>query len=174
MVYGMARQSGGTARIESTPGEGTTVKLSSAADGARRRGCSRAPTRPTAPDAGAGAAVHPGDRRRPRRARLHRREPRRAGLRRAPGRATAREGLEAIARERPDLVVLDFIMPGLSGAEVASRILAEVPRPADPVRLRLQRDRGDPNAAPGAPVLAKPFRADALDKAVRAALAPRN
>ena len=27
MVYGMARQSGGAARIESTPGEGTAVKL---------------------------------------------------------------------------------------------------------------------------------------------------
>jgi signal transduction histidine kinase len=27
MVYGMARQSGGTARLESRPGEGTTVKL---------------------------------------------------------------------------------------------------------------------------------------------------
>ena len=27
MVYGVARQSGGTARIESVPGEGTTVKL---------------------------------------------------------------------------------------------------------------------------------------------------
>src|SRR5205823_7523663 len=27
MVYGMARQSGGTARIESTPGEGTAVRL---------------------------------------------------------------------------------------------------------------------------------------------------
>ena len=50
-------------------------------------------------------------------------------------------GPRRVARERPDLVVLDFIMPGLSGAEVASRILAEAPRPADPVRLRLQRDR---------------------------------
>src|SRR5213076_600497 len=27
MVYGMARQSGGSARIESTPGSGTAVKL---------------------------------------------------------------------------------------------------------------------------------------------------
>ena len=27
MVYGIARQSGGTARIDSEPGEGTTVKL---------------------------------------------------------------------------------------------------------------------------------------------------
>ena len=45
-------------------------------------------------------------------------------------------------RETPDLVVLDFIMPGLSGAEVASRILRQAPRPADPVRVRLQRDRG--------------------------------
>jgi CheY-like chemotaxis protein len=35
MVYGMARQSGGRARIESTPGEGTAVKLCSAAEATR-------------------------------------------------------------------------------------------------------------------------------------------
>ena len=40
MVYGLARQSGGTARIESTPGEGTAVELCFRA-AERRRGASR-------------------------------------------------------------------------------------------------------------------------------------
>ena len=38
MVYGVARQSGGTARIESEPGEGTTVKLYFRRAEQRRRG----------------------------------------------------------------------------------------------------------------------------------------
>ena len=36
-------------------------------------------------------------------------------------------GLAELARQKADLVVLDFIMPGMSGAEVARRILADMP-----------------------------------------------
>ena len=77
-----------------------------------------------------------------------------------------------LAREKPDLVVLDFIMPGLSGAEVASRILAD--RPAQPILFvsGYSETEAVKRTAPDAPLLAKPFRADALEKAVRSALAP--
>jgi CheY-like chemotaxis protein len=82
------------------------------------------------------------------------------------------EGLAALAEDRPDLIVLDFIMPGLTGAEVARRILAD--HPAQRILFVSGYSETDAvnQAAPGAPLLAKPFRAEALGKAVRAALAP--
>ena len=80
------------------------------------------------------------------------------------------EGLRELAREPADLVILDFIMPGMSGAEVAGRILADEPN--QPILFVSGYSETDAvkRTAPDAPLLAKPFRADALDKAVRAAL----
>ena len=83
-----------------------------------------------------------------------------------------REGLAAIERETPDLVVLDFIMPGLSGADVARRIRAK--RPDQPILFvsGYSQTEAVKRTAPDAALLAKPFRAEALHKAVRNALAP--
>src|SRR6185295_13109293 len=118
MVYGMARQSGGAARIESQPGQGTAVKLL---------------------------------------------------FRKADG----REGLKELTRQTPDLVVLDFIMPGLSGAEVANRILAR--RPDQPILFvsGYSETEAVKRIAPHAPLLTKPFRAEALERAVRGVLAAK-
>jgi len=82
-----------------------------------------------------------------------------------------RSGLAAMARDKPDLVILDFIMPGLSGAEVANRILLKAPE--QPILFVSGYSETDAvkRVAPDAPLLTKPFRAEALDKAVRAALA---
>ena len=62
-------------------------------------------------------------------------------------------------------------MPGLSGAEVASRIRADCPE--QPILFVSGYSETDAvkSTAPDAPLLAKPFRAEALEKAVRAALA---
>ena len=81
------------------------------------------------------------------------------------------EGLAEVAREAPDLVILDFIMPGMSGAEVASRILEK--RPDQPILFvsGYSETEAIRAAAPDAALLAKPFRAEALDEAVRAVLA---
>jgi DNA-binding response OmpR family regulator len=84
-----------------------------------------------------------------------------------------RHGLAEIARETPDLVVLDFIMPGLSGAEVANRILARQPDLPILFVSGYSETEAVKRVAPNAPLLAKPFRADALDKAVRGALTPQ-
>jgi PAS domain S-box-containing protein len=168
MVYGMARQSGGTARIDSTPGKGTSVRLLF-----RKADESTVETQvaeePAAPD----AAVEPlsvlvidddPDVRAFIAATL---EEQGYGVIHA---ADGREGVRQFERARPDLVIVDFIMPGLSGAEVARKIRHRV---ADQPILFVSgysETEAVKRTAPDAPLLNKPFRADALHKAVRSAL----
>jgi CheY-like chemotaxis protein len=63
-------------------------------------------------------------------------------------------------------------MPGLSGADVAKQIRAK--RPKQPILFVSGYSETDAikQIAPHAPLLAKPFRAEALHKAVRTALTP--
>ncbi|MEP6982985.1 MAG: PAS domain S-box protein [Sphingomicrobium sp.] len=172
MVYGMARQSGGAARIESKPGQGTAVKLllrkadetvSDAAAGADEPQvpAPRAPTPVSIlvvdddPDV-RGFIVEA-------------LEEQGYRVREA---ADGREGIAEVERETPDLIVLDFIMPGLSGADVARH--ARKRRPDQPILFVSGYSETDAvkRIAPDAPLLAKPFRAEALQKAVRGALTP--
>ena len=170
MVYGMARQSGGTARVESTPGKGTAVKLlfrkaeeavGEAAVVADEPVSASVPMAPLSvlvidddPDV-RGFVV----------ATLEEQGYR---VREA---SNGRDGLASMDQEVPDLVVLDFIMPGLSGADVARRILDK--RPDQPILFvsGYSETEAVKRTAPDAPLLAKPFRAEALQKAVRRALA---
>ncbi len=85
--------------------------------------------------------------------------------------ADGESGLAAIAERRPDLVVLDFIMPGMSGADVASRILGRDPEQPILFVSGYSETEAIRRIAPNAPLLTKPFRAETLDKAVRSALA---
>ena len=170
MVYGVARQSGGTARIESTPSEGTTVKLYFR----RAENHGEASEDPLA--AVIDEAVHDDadilvidddpDVRNFIVASLielgH-------GVREANDGAS---GLAMFEEQRPDLVIIDFVMPGLSGAEVARRILALAPAQRLLFVSGYSETAAITCAAPDAPLLTKPFRADALDAAVRDALAP--
>ncbi len=169
MVYGVARQSGGTARIDSVPGEGTTVKLyfpradhdgeageQLLADPAaeHRRDMAEILVIDDDPDVRdfiVASLVEHGHR-----------------VRQA---SDGRSGLALFAERRPDLVVIDFIMPGLSGAEVARRILRDVPEQRLLFVSGYSETAAISRAAPDAPLLTKPFRADALDTAVRDALA---
>jgi len=168
MVYGMARQSGGTAKIESRPGEGTAVKLYFRAAGA---------------PAASAAAEHDsedGDV-----------EARAASVlvidddpdvRAFMGEALAdhdyrvrqcadgKAGLKAYAKDRPDLVVLDFAMPELSGAEVARKILEQHPDQKILFVSGYSETDAIKRIAPDAPLLSKPFRAEAFCKAVQRAL----
>jgi CheY-like chemotaxis protein len=164
MVYGVARQSGGTARIESKPGEGTCVRLyfrraespedaQEAQTETRRKAARRKASVLVIDDdpdvrefmaeslADFGYAVREA--------------------------ADGAAGLEAFAEKRPDLVIVDFAMPGLSGSEVAARILRDVP--GQPILFVSGYSETDAirSAAPDAQLLAKPFRPDALDAAVR-------
>ena len=163
MVYGVARQSGGTARIDSKVGEGTCVRLyfrragEPAEEGVEptsRRSAARRKASVLVVDddpdvreyiveslADYGYAVREA--------------------------ADGAGGLEAFAAKRPDLVILDYAMPGMSGSEVAARILREVP--GQPILFVSGYNESEAirAAAPDALLLAKPFRPDALDAAVR-------
>jgi CheY-like chemotaxis protein len=170
MVYGMAKQSGGIARIETKPGVGTTVKM-------LFRLAEQDAASADADDLDADhAAIDPKDAS----VLVIDDDPdvrgfivtslEEQGFRVAEA-SDGRKGLKAFAQDRPDLVILDFIMPGLSGAEVANRILADVP--GQPILFVSGYSETDAvrSVAPHAPLLTKPFRAAALDKAVRGALA---
>jgi PAS domain S-box-containing protein len=170
MVYGMARQSGGSARLESAPGKGTAVKLlfrkadevaGEIAVAAEEPISASVPMAPLSvlvidddPDVRSFVVAALEEQ----------------GYRVSEA-SNGRDGLASIERETPDLVVLDFIMPGLSGADVARRILDK--RPDQPILFVSGYNETDAvkRTAPDAPLLAKPFRAEALHKAVRSALA---
>ena len=171
MVYGMARQSGGTARIESTLDKGTNVRIlfrkadeavSEHALGYDEPTSAIVPLAPLSilvidddPDVRAFIVASLGEQ----------------GFRVREA-SDGREGLAALDREVPDLVVLDFIMPGLSGADVARKIRAKHPRQPILFVSGYSETEAVKRAAPDAVLLTKPFRAEALQRAVRSALAP--
>ena len=173
MVYGMARQSGGAARIESSPGKGTAVKLlfriAEAAANEVTTGIEE-PVGTAVPLAPLSVLVIDDD---PdvRGFIVNSLEEQGYRVREA---SDGREGLAAMERETPDLVVLDFIMPGLSGADVARQIRSK--RADQPILFvsGYSETEAVKRIAPDAPLLAKPFRAEALQKAVRGALNPRS
>jgi CheY-like chemotaxis protein len=171
MVYGMARQSGGAARIESTPGKGTTVKLlfRKADEGVIEAGAAVDEPQAAMPAAAPHSILVVDDDPDVRGFIVEALEEQGYVVREA---ADGREGIAEVEREAPDLIVLDFIMPGLSGADVARH--ARTRRPDQPILFvsGYSETEAVKRAAPDAPLLAKPFRADALQKAVRGALAP--
>ena len=168
MVYGVARQSGGTARIVSTPGKGTCIKLyfqRAPADAVVGLSAEQEAAAHRSP-AGGSVLVIDDD--------PDVREFVAATLadlgydvREA---ADGTEGLAEYRKEAPDLVIVDYVMPGLTGAEVAREIRAE--RADQPILFvsGYNETEAIKRAAPDAPLLSKPFRAEALDDAVRGAM----
>jgi signal transduction histidine kinase/CheY-like chemotaxis protein len=81
------------------------------------------------------------------------------------------EGLSLLTAERPDLMIVDYAMPGMSGVEVFQKARAVAPD----IPILLATGYADMAAVAAVmdadKVLKKPFRIEALDKAVRAALA---
>ena len=169
MVYGMTRQSGGTARIDSEVGVGTTVRLffrraEVGGDVAGQE--SKASDEVRSERAGATLLLIDDD----------------DDVRRFMAASlvdfgylvveasNGADGLKRFAEIAPDLVVLDFVMPGMSGAEVADRILAQKPDQRILFVSGYSETEAIRNVAPAAPMLAKPFRPDVLDAAVRDAL----
>jgi PAS domain S-box-containing protein len=168
-VYALAQRSGGTARIESCPGKGTTVRLflrqSERADGESAQGqepSSRA-------RAAAAAKVLVVDDDQDVRAVLV--ESLESFGYEVVEAEDGEAGLKALARTEPNLVLLDFAMPGMNGAEVARE--ARASRPELPIVFV----SGYANTAAiekvmgaNATVLRKPFRVEELEAVVSEAL----
>ncbi|HEX5258648.1 MAG TPA: PAS domain S-box protein [Sphingomicrobium sp.] len=173
MVYGMARQSGGAARIESRIGEGTAVKLlfrKADGDTARESDSADAEQAEAEPEQLAASVLVIDDDPDVRGFIADALEEQGYRVRQA---GDGRQGLAEIQRETPDLVIVDFIMPEMSGAEVARKIRAKLPDQPILFVSGYSETEAVKRTAPDAPLLAKPFRAEALHKAVRAAIAPQ-
>jgi PAS domain S-box-containing protein len=167
-VYGIARQSGGTARIQSVPGGGTTVTIflpvaagpvatpgpkDSDDDRAAPAGASRGALvlvvddDPAVRQAMAGWLAT-------------------LGYRVAEA-ADGRAGLDELERLSPDALLVDYAMPGLTGTEVARA--AHQRRPDLPVVLATGYSS---DASLGTlPTLRKPFRIEDLAEVLEKALA---
>ena len=172
MVYGMARQSGGAVRIDSKLGEGTAVRMY----------FRKAETKIVQDAAGSAEITHSEVERQAASVLVIDDDPDvRAFIAAAledqgyivRQAADGREGLAQVQREKADLVIVDFIMPEMSGAEVARKIRAKIPQQSILFVSGYSETEAVKRTAPDAPLLTKPFRADALHRAVRAALPPQ-
>jgi PAS domain S-box-containing protein len=171
-VYGIAQQAGGTLRIDSEPGRGTSVEiLLPAAD---------APPPAEAGEAGAAAAA-------PRGASGTRvlvvddDDDVRAFLTESleglgctiVSAASGAEGLEALRQWRPDLALIDYAMPGMHGAD-AARAARRIHPGLPIVFVTGYAESEQLEAALGGevPVLRKPFTLDELAAAVEENISP--
>jgi len=80
------------------------------------------------------------------------------------------EGLQAAAEHRPDLIILDILMPNMDGTEMSAK-LKEDPRTRDiPVIFltALKKKEGEPEAKGSTPnvIFSKPFEGSELVDAV--------
>ena len=73
-----------------------------------------------------------------------------------------REAVELFARERPDLVLMDVMMPVLDGRQALAQIRSAQPRPATPVVMMSAAVGPDLLDGSIAGYLAKPFDLDRL------------
>ncbi|PIB94689.1 PAS domain-containing hybrid sensor histidine kinase/response regulator [Caulobacter sp. FWC2] len=169
-VYGIATQSGGTVRIDSTVGVGTTIEIwlpiTEAGDRIRP---SDIPLNETPLSEGERVLVIDDD--------LSVRRFLVQCLRSLGYRVTeasgGQEGLARLVEDRPDLMVVDFAMPGMDGAQVARRARQVIPS----LGMLLITGYADAGAirelVNSEAVLRKPFKVSDLAVAVRKALDER-
>ncbi len=91
---------------------------------------------------------------------------------------TGEAGIEAALRERPDLVILDLLLPGIPGVEVARRLQESGILPGVPLIITTALDEIDAQSIADSlnatAVLNKPFNIDSILSTVNGALATAN
>jgi signal transduction histidine kinase len=168
-VLGFAQQSGGGIRIDSTPREGTAVRIFLPRTSGDLQPADAPATQMPAGDAGQGASILLVDDdnavREVTRAMLHD-----LGYRVLEA-GSGGAALDIIDRARRlDLMIVDFAMPGMNGAEVAR--LARVRKPYLPVLFITGfAERSTIEGIDEPDLLRKPFAPDELARRVRGALA---
>ena len=167
-VYGMARQPGGTVRLESRVGQGTTVRILLPCTDGEAAGGERAADGPAA-TAEARALILVVDDDPAMRATLG--ESLTAIGHRIVEAEDGPAGVAAARTHRPQLVLLDFAMPGMNGAEAARALWAETPHlPILFVSGYAETDAIEEVGGKAVTLLRKPFRLETLQAAVAEAL----
>jgi signal transduction histidine kinase/CheY-like chemotaxis protein len=167
-VYGIARQSGGTARIESTPGSGTTVEIwLPLAEVSARAGLSD------------GGAAEPAFKKSDAKILVVEDDP---GVRQFMVECLelsgyqvtqadhGQAGLDQLDVIEPDLMIVDFLMPGMSGAELVSRATAKYPKLPIIFATGYADMKAIEEVIGNKTILRKPFQMGDLVESVRAAL----
>jgi CheY-like chemotaxis protein len=165
MVYGVAKQSGGVARIRSKPGEGTTISVIlprtyEPMPDAEEPGPEEAAAAQTSV-----SVLVVDDEPEVRRVLVQTLEELGHKV------ATAADGKEALARleaQTFDLLMLDFAMPGMNGAQVAEAARRLRPDQKLVFVTGYAETAAITSAAEDAPILRKPFRTIEVARAVRA------
>ena len=163
-VYGSARQTGGTVRIESEPGRGTTVRVFFPRTDRPVRPALHERSAVDAPGKGSGSVLLVDDDEDLRSVVASALEALGYEVR-AVG--DGRSGLNELLSSKPDVLVVDFAMPGMNGAEVARQARELCPS----LPIVLASGYADTEAieraiGKNAQLLRKPFRIDELIEAV--------
>ncbi|MGV7207708.1 response regulator [Oxalobacteraceae bacterium A2-2] len=167
-VYGMAEQSGGLARIDSQRGQGTTVEVWLRA-AIHSDSDERQEAADNAATAGARVLVVEDD------------DTVRGGIVDAltalgfdvAQAASGDEGMAVLAQERPDLLLTDYLMPGMTGAELAQAAVGRFPGLPVIVATGYADMEAVQSAIGNGTVLRKPFKIAELNHAIGKALRGR-
>lgn len=165
-VFNLGKHSGGTSRIRSVEGEGTHVELWLATSRAERLPVIA--DRPHEENRGVGERILLVDDENDIRRTLSR-------LLSESGYAveTASNGADAIAliaRQRPDLLLLDYAMPGMTGLDLAKTVRQAHPRLPILFMSGFADTKMLEHEMPAARLLRKPFGNDELHEAIRRSL----
>jgi PAS domain S-box-containing protein len=167
-VYGVAQQSGGTVRIESREGEGTKVHIllphaaqGTASEGAPAGEAPEAPSEPQAPRARILVVDDDPD------VRVFLEDVLDDLGHDVSACDCGPAAIAEVGRDCPDLLLLDFAMPGMNGAEVAREVRARCPDlPIVFVTGYAESEQLEAALGSDVKVLRKPFSVDELAAAV--------